>query len=143
MVCCKKIGHPELEKVVEANILLSGLGFENGGLAAAHAIHFGLALARESSKTYHGEQVAFGTLVQLFMEERPENEIIEAGQFSLSVGLPICLEDLFIEEFEIPAIAEEACRAEIMNNMPFPATPQLVSDCILLADSFGKHLKCI
>jgi glycerol dehydrogenase-like iron-containing ADH family enzyme len=27
--------------VIEANTLLSGLGFENGGLAAAHAIHNG------------------------------------------------------------------------------------------------------
>ena len=30
---------PALEKVVEANTLLSGLGFESGGLAAAHAVH--------------------------------------------------------------------------------------------------------
>jgi glycerol dehydrogenase len=116
----RKSLNPALEKVIEANILLSGLGFESGGLAAAHAIHFGLTLARESSKTYHGEQVAFGTLVQLFMEDRPENEIMEVGQFSISVGLPICLEDLFIEEFEIPVVAEESCRAGIMNNMPFP-----------------------
>ena len=27
-----------LERVVEANTLLSGLGFESGGLAAAHAV---------------------------------------------------------------------------------------------------------
>ncbi|MGF7473584.1 glycerol dehydrogenase, partial [Salmonella enterica subsp. enterica serovar Minnesota] len=30
---------PALEHVIEANTLLSGLGFESGGLAAAHAIH--------------------------------------------------------------------------------------------------------
>src|SRR6478736_5837092 len=30
---------PAVEKVIEANTLLSGLGFESGGLAAAHAIH--------------------------------------------------------------------------------------------------------
>ena len=29
---------PALEAVVEANTLLSGLGFESGGLAAAHAV---------------------------------------------------------------------------------------------------------
>jgi glycerol dehydrogenase len=33
---------PAPEKVVEANTLLSGLGFESGGLAAAHAVHNGL-----------------------------------------------------------------------------------------------------
>ncbi len=41
---------PALEKVVEANTLLSGLGFESGGLAAAHAIHNGLtALPRRTT----------------------------------------------------------------------------------------------
>ena len=32
---------PAVEKVIEANTLLSGLGFESGGLAAAHAITTG------------------------------------------------------------------------------------------------------
>ena len=35
---------PALEHVIEANTLLSGLGFESGGLAAAHAIHNGLTV---------------------------------------------------------------------------------------------------
>ena len=34
-----------LERLVEANILLSGLGFESSGLAAAHAVHNGLTAA--------------------------------------------------------------------------------------------------
>src|SRR5260370_5149740 len=33
---------PSLERLVEANTLLSGLGFESSGLAGAHAIHNGL-----------------------------------------------------------------------------------------------------
>jgi len=32
---------PALERIVEANTLLSGIGFESSGLAAAHAIHNG------------------------------------------------------------------------------------------------------
>jgi glycerol dehydrogenase len=36
---------PALERLVEANTLLSGLGFESSGLAAAHAIHNGLTAA--------------------------------------------------------------------------------------------------
>lgn len=35
---------PAVEKVVEANTLLSGLGFESGGLAAAHSVHNGLTV---------------------------------------------------------------------------------------------------
>ena len=43
-----------LEDVVEASIYLSGLGFENGGLAAAHAINDGLAQEPQTHGMYHG-----------------------------------------------------------------------------------------
>ena len=35
---------PAVEKIIEANTLLSGIGFESGGLAGAHAIHNGCLL---------------------------------------------------------------------------------------------------
>ena len=37
--------HPGVERLVEANTLLPGLGFESSGLAAAHAVHNGLTVA--------------------------------------------------------------------------------------------------
>ena len=43
MVYCavkKNLGTPQVEAVVEANILLSGLGFENGGLAEQPLMRF-------------------------------------------------------------------------------------------------------
>ena len=40
--CEAKAVTPALEHIVEANTLLSGLGFESGGLAAAHSVHNGL-----------------------------------------------------------------------------------------------------
>jgi glycerol dehydrogenase len=62
---------PALERLVEANTLLSGLGFESSGLAAAHALHNGLTAAPETHHFWHGEKVAFGVLVQLMMEAKP------------------------------------------------------------------------
>ena len=44
LACESKVVTPALENIVEANILLSGLGFESGGLAASHAIHDGLTV---------------------------------------------------------------------------------------------------
>lgn len=52
---------PALEKVVEANTLLSGVGFESGGLAAAHAIHDGLTVPNATHSMMHGEKVNIGT----------------------------------------------------------------------------------
>ncbi len=57
-----------VEKVIEANTLLSGMGFESGGLAGAHAIHNGLTCIKDCHHLYHGEKVAFGTLTQLVLE---------------------------------------------------------------------------
>jgi len=61
---------PALERVIEANTYLSGVGFESGGLAAAHAIHNGLTAIPDAHHYYHGEKVAFGTLTQLVLESR-------------------------------------------------------------------------
>ena len=59
---------PAVEKIVEANTLLSGLGFESGGVATAHAIGNGLTSVAKAFS--HGERVAFGLAAQLCMDER-------------------------------------------------------------------------
>ena len=45
-----------LENVIEANTLLSGLGFLNTGLATAHGIHSGLTMIPSTHKYLHGEK---------------------------------------------------------------------------------------
>lgn len=54
-----------VNQIVEANTLLSGLGFESGGLAGAHALHNGFTALPATHKFYHGEKVAVGTCVHL------------------------------------------------------------------------------
>ncbi len=80
---------PALERVVEANTYLSGVGFESGGLAAAHAIHNGITAIPDAHHYYHGEKVAFGTLTQLVLENAPVDEIETVAALCHSVGLPI------------------------------------------------------
>ncbi|MEG0310581.1 MAG: glycerol dehydrogenase, partial [Eubacterium sp.] len=98
-----------LEKVIEANTLLSGIGFESGGLAGAHAIHNGFTVLPECHHMYHGEKVAFGTLVQLVLEDAPMDEIDTVLNLCATLGLPITLKELGIEnvtEEKIRAVAE-------------------------------------
>ncbi|MBO6132962.1 MAG: glycerol dehydrogenase, partial [Lachnospiraceae bacterium] len=47
-----------LEHVLEACTLLSGVGFESGGLAAAHAINDGFAYVPAAQGAMHGEKVS-------------------------------------------------------------------------------------
>ena len=62
LACEAGVVTPALEHIVEANTLLSGLGFESGGLSGAHAIHNGLTIVPETHHFWHGEKVAIGTL---------------------------------------------------------------------------------
>lgn len=136
---------PALENIIEANILLSGLGFESGGLAGAHAIHDGMTILEGTHKYYHGEKVAFGTIVQLVLENAPKEELEEVLRFCFSVGLPICLSDVGIDyyrEEELRQVAKKACiPEESIHSMPFPITEEQVLAAILTADSIGKAFK--
>jgi glycerol dehydrogenase len=145
LACDLNMVTPALENIIEANILLSGLGFESGGLAAAHAIHDGLTILAGTHKYFHGEKVAFGTLAQLILENSPIEEIHEVLDFCLEVGLPVCLADIGVEnisEDELRAVAEKSCIAEeSIHSMPFPITVTNVSSTILVADRIGKEYK--
>jgi glycerol dehydrogenase len=133
---------PALEKVVEANTLLSGLGFESGGLAAAHAVHNGLTALPQSHHFMHGEKVNFGTLTQFALEDRPTREFNEFVSFCMSVGLPTTFADLdlgTVGKEELEAVAKAATApGETIHNMPFAVTPEMVVDAMVAADSYAR-----
>ena len=52
--CRSRMVDDALERVVEAATLLSGLGFESAGLAAAHAVHNGLTVLPATHGMLHG-----------------------------------------------------------------------------------------
>lgn len=135
---------PALEKIIEANTLMSGVGFESGGLSGAHAIHNGLtALPDEAlhEKT-HGEKVAFGTLTQLFLEGRDTDEINEYLELYLALGLPTTFADLGIADVTDEAlltVGEVATAdADTMSEMPFDVTPADVAAAMKGADAYSR-----
>lgn len=136
---------PALERLVEANTLLSGLGFESSGLAAAHAVHNGLTAAPGTHPFFHGEKVAFGALVQLILEGKPRPQISEVLSFSTEVGLPITLSDIGLADLSPDLLHSIAHRAtapgETIHNEPFQVTPAMVADALRAADATGRAWK--
>ncbi len=136
---------PALEAVVEANTLLSGLGFESGGLAGAHSVHNGLTVLEQCHDRLHGEKVAFGVLVQLVLEGRSRQDIDTVAEFCLSVGLPLCLGELGITQptaQQIQAVASACCAAgETIHATAFTVTADAVAAAIWAADAIGRHYK--
>ena len=135
-----------VNNIVEANTLLSGIGFESGGLGAAHAIHNGMTELEECHHMYHGEKVAFGTLVQLVMENADADELENVLAFCTAVGLPVTLKELGITaegdelKAKVMSIAKASCaEGESIHNMPFTVTPDTVYSAILAADRIGQE----
>ncbi len=136
---------PALEAVVEANTLLSGLGFESGGLAAAHAIHNGMTAAPQTHGLTHGEKVNIGTLTQLIMEGADSKEIEEFIAFTTQIGLPNTLTEIGLtpeDTDEVRAIAEAATvEGETIHNMPFPVTPELVEEALASLEIISRRVR--
>ncbi|RFA08614.1 glycerol dehydrogenase [Subtercola boreus] len=114
---------PSVEKVIEANTLLSGLGFESGGLAAAHAIHNGLTAAPQAHGLAHGQKVNIGSLTQLILEGAPTSDIRDFIEFTTRVGLPTTLTEigLSVDDTDVlQLVAREATvPGETIHAMPF------------------------
>lgn len=134
-----------LEAIVEANTLLSGLGFESSGLAAAHSVHNGLTVADGTHHYLHGEKVSFGVLTQLVLEGAPESELHDVLRFQSAVGLPSTLGDVGLPEVSselLQRIAERAvAEGETIHNEPFAVSASDVADAIRAADAIGRAWK--
>lgn len=136
---------PALERVIEANILLSGLGFESGGLGAAHAIHNGLTVLEETHNFWHGEKVAIGVLSSLFLTDRPAEVIDTVYSFCESVGLPTTLADIGVKQVTAEKLLKVAqlttAEGETIHNEAGVMTPQAVVSAIKAADAYGRKRK--
>ncbi len=145
ITCERQRVTPDFERVVEANTILSGLGFESGGVAVAHALSEGFSVIPEIHRYLHGETVAFGLLVHLLLENRPAAVIDQIYGLCLSVGLPVTLSELgcgnVSNELLRQAADVSAEPGKPSSNMPFPVTGQMLYDAILQADELGRQMK--
>lgn len=142
----RKLVTPAVEAVVEANTLLSGLGFENAGLAAAHAIHNGFtAVQGDIHHLTHGEKVAYGTLTQMVLEQRADEEIARYVRFYRSIGMPTSLEELHLENESwdnLVNIGALACgEGDTLGNLDPGLSAEDVANAILAVDAFSKSVQ--
>lgn len=131
-----------VENVIEANSLLSGLGFENTGCAAAHGIHSGLSEISSAHSYLHGEKVAFGIVCQLVLENAPKALIDKILRFMIAVDLPVTLAQLNIEmtEENLSIIADHTINHNpLIHHEPHIVSEQSVKNIIKAADKIGRN----
>jgi glycerol dehydrogenase len=135
----------EVERVVEGTVLLSGVGFESGGLSLAHALIRGLTAVPTMAAMLHGELVAFGTLVQVIVEERSEAEVTELLSLLQVVNLPVTFKQLGqsvpLTRDEMLTVLNATLAAAYSKNMQPPLTAERLENALLKADSIGAALR--
>ena len=143
----KHIVTPALNRIIEANILLSGIGFESAGLAAAHSIHNGLTALEETHAFYHGEKVAFGVLTGLQLTDASPQESAPIFSFCEEIGLPTTLADIGLPNIDrnrLMSAAEKACAPEeSIHKEAGKITPEKVLNAMIAADAMGHARKSL
>ncbi len=134
---------PALERIVEANTLLSGLGFESGGLGACHAIHNGLTVLPQTHMFWHGEKVTIGVLAALFITDQPPEMVDRVFGFCEAVNLPTTLAQIGLADVsdeDLMKVAEAACaKGETIHNEPHEISPEVVLSALKTADAEGRR----
>lgn len=141
--CKAGVPNAALEAVVEANTLLSGLGFESAGVALAHSLAEGMSAVAELHNCPHGVAVAFCLLVQFELEKRDEAEVTRVREFYRAVGLPLRLADAVgcIPGEQSIRRAAEVCTepGRPAHNLPFAVDAEMVYNAIIAADSLAAQ----
>jgi glycerol dehydrogenase len=130
-----------VERIVEANTLMSGIGFESCGVAAAHCVAQGLTVIPSIHKNYlHGEMVAIGLMTHLVLEGK-EDEARKVGTFFAEVGLPVHLAQMSLDPARDVETLRKICKAAVelpfIHNEPFDVTEGTLLNAMLKADGFG------
>lgn len=141
---CRQEVNDAVERVIEGTVLISGVGFESGGLSLSHALVRGLTAIPAMASMLHGELVAFGTLVQMAVEERPLGEIERVARLLQAVKLPVTFAELGqstpFSSAQINLMVEATLSAAYAKNMHPPLDYQRLVNGLAAADSIGSRL---
>ncbi|WP_086009773.1 glycerol dehydrogenase [Natronococcus occultus] len=131
-----------VEAVTEANTLLSGLGFENGGIAGAHSVHNGLTQLEATHGATHGEKVNVGIVTQLVLEGRDDAFLDDVIEFSTALELPVTLAEVGVDDpatDDLERVARAAVAEEETIHNAFDVDTAEVRDAIVAADVLGSQ----
>ena len=140
--CRKHVVTEALENVIEANLYMSCIGFESVGCAAAHALYNNMTIWPETERHSHGEKVAIGLLVQLILENEPDEEMRKILKYYKTVGLPTNLAAIGLEaptEEHFRRVAKKVLSTKnAIHNLPIELTEDKIVDAFKLVDSLEE-----
>ena len=140
----QKVVTHAVEKVIEANTLMSGLGFESCGVATAHMIANCLPGFPECKGLMHGEEVAFGIISQFCLDENmATDEMYQMVDFMIAIGLPVTFGELGLSGITRDRLQKigDVCAGpgSLCHAHPFKVTSASVVDAMIAADALGRE----
>ncbi|MCE1252635.1 MAG: glycerol dehydrogenase [Anaerolineae bacterium] len=137
---------PALEKIIEANILLSGIGWESGGLATAHTLGNGLSILECTHPYSHGEKVAFGLVTQLCLDDDIDpQERLDVVDFMVELGLPVSFAELGMAKLAKDELMKAAVAltepGNFLHNHVFTVSALDLFSAMVKADALGSSRK--
>ncbi|MDD3347651.1 iron-containing alcohol dehydrogenase [Oscillibacter sp.] len=133
---------PAYEDVVEATVLLSGLGFECTGVSIAHGLQAGFHVL-PIKPLLHGTGVGYCTLIQLIVENDTDR-FAEIFEFCKDIGLPVCTADLGLtdenRDASIEALVDEVYgKRWNVSNVPHYFCRATLADAIRYLDVYASE----
>lgn len=131
----------ELKEVIDLNIYLTtviqSLGQNTSRGAAAHGIHNGMTSIEESHELLHGLKVGYGIVVQLFLEEKPEEYIDDVIKFFNELGLKPSFKGLGLpfSEKNLKKTASNSVNDTVMLKMPIKVTEEMIIEAMNKVES--------
>lgn len=120
--------------------LVSNMIHHDYNTALAHAFYYALAGLERPGKQprLHGELVAYGTLLQLLVDGQEDN-FRQAYALASSIGLPVCLADLEIEQAELPLILRRTVSAKDLEYVPYPISEEMVHQAMMELEDYHQR----
>lgn len=145
LACDCKVMTKDLNKIIETNVLLSGLGMESNGSGSDHTWYYAFcSLTTRKHDMLHGEYVALSTICSMVLSGEPKEDIDEVVRFCQSVGLPTTLEDIHMADLtdeEFDQIAKSVLEQDGPKHHPFETTAIDAIGALKTADAIGKLYK--
>jgi len=134
----------EVERIIQANILVTGLVGGLGGKkvrsVVAHAFNYALSGMPKASSLLHGERVAIGVLIQLVLEGKKKEELMDLIHFYRMIDLPCSMEEkgVYLDVEEIRKVSFKVCSDPRINSFPFAVDAAMFKDAFFEINNLVK-----
>lgn len=106
----------------------------------AHCVYYGSTVTEHGHRHLHGEVVSLGVLCLLEFEQNAD-EVGRIMKFNNSIGLPVCFDDIEIDESEFEKMADKFVQTTEWAHMPAGVTRDGFIEAMKSLNAKGRRFK--